>query len=506
MSVVQADLVIVGAGPSGLTVAAEVAAAGAQVIVLEKRSAVPMSRAGTLLPRSLELFDARGIADRFISRTCELNPHPFQAWHIWAGMHPVDWTARDSRFGFTLFLAQYETEKILADWAAESGVQILFEHDVTGIEDNGTSVAVEAVNAHGETVKIRADYVVGADGGRSITRRLMKIAFDGRNGSFTGVIADAEMPFPWKDGLAVGHNQNGWLSAFPFGPELTRIVMVHAEGRLASKDTPVTVEELNKCVSEILGEDVHIPALRSASRYSDAKRIADKLRSGRVLLVGEAARIHYPASGVGMNYCLQDAFNIGWKLALVLAGKAADSILDSYEDERRPIMLDLLDSVDSQVAIQFDFSPEGLSFVKRFEKNLISTPDVTRGLWAELLGLETAYPAPPNSHASVGYPALDFEMFLASGQSIRLYELLHRGEFVFLDLSGSAGTAVPSFSTGAVKIIRAKPIQRPDLFKDVEYLLIRPDTYVAWASADSSDFVGAVDEITRWFGPPNRAH
>lgn len=136
------DVLVVGGGPSGLTVAAEVARTGARVLLLEKREVAPIPRAGTVLPRPLELFDARGIAGQFISRTCAVNPHPFQTWHIWGGMHPVDWSARDSRFGFTLFLSQHESENILREWAVEVGVDVRFEAEMVGLTDLGDHVEV----------------------------------------------------------------------------------------------------------------------------------------------------------------------------------------------------------------------------------------------------------------------------------------------------------------------------------------------------------------------------
>jgi 2-polyprenyl-6-methoxyphenol hydroxylase-like FAD-dependent oxidoreductase len=246
--------VVVGAGPSGLTVAAEIARTGASVLVHEKRAVEPIPRAGTLLPRPLELFDARGIAGRFVRRTCELNPHPFQTWHIWAGMHPVDWTGRDSRFGFTLFLPQHETEAILRDWATESGAELRFRSEVVDLADEGDRLRVRSLDAESRSHTTTARYVIGADGGHSSTRQLAGIDFVGHDETFTGVIATAEMDFPWPGGLKVGHNERGWLSSFPFGPALTRFVLVHAEMRTMPQDAPVTVEELNRCVGEILDE------------------------------------------------------------------------------------------------------------------------------------------------------------------------------------------------------------------------------------------------------------
>ncbi|MEV0685321.1 FAD-dependent monooxygenase [Nocardia sp. NPDC050378] len=499
---VDVDVLVVGGGPSGTTVAAEIARTGASVLVLEKRAHAPIPRAGTVLPRPLELFDARGIAGRFIRRTCEQNPHPFQTWHIWAGMHPVDWTSRESRFGFTLFLSQHESEVILRDWAIELGVETRFECEVESVLDRGGEVEVLWRSPDGQQHTTTSRYVIGADGGRSRVREAVGIDFVGRPATFTGIIATAELDFPWQGGMKVAHNVHGWVAAYPFGPGLTRFTMVHAQGRSARQDEPVTSDEVARYASEILGEEVKIPGLAGASRYGDAQYVAESFRTGRVFLVGEAARIHYPASGVGMNYCIQDAFNLGWKLGHVIGGLAEESLLDSYESERRPICEDLLRSVDSQVAIQFDFSPEGLAFKDRFEKHMITTPQVTAQLWRELNGLERAYPSPEGSHPSVGFPSPDLDLLLRDGGSVRLYESLRETPFVVLDVSGTGVLRGLDLEGLPASVLEAHPVRRPGGLEGVSALIIRPDTYVAWATTASEVDHGEVRaELRRMLAP-----
>jgi 2-polyprenyl-6-methoxyphenol hydroxylase-like FAD-dependent oxidoreductase len=439
-----------------------------------------------VLPRPLELFDARGISSRFIKRTCELNPHPFQAWHIWAGMHPVDWTERDSRFGFTLFLSQHETENILREWATEVGVEATFQARVEQVVDRGEHVEVTWCSADGQHQTMSAAYVIGADGGRSATREVAGIGQIGHAATFTGIIANADIDFPWPGGIKVGTNVHGWVAAYPYGPGITRFTMVHAEGRTAVQDEPVTAEEVAKYASEILGEHVEVPSLSAASRYGDAQYQAETLRKGRVFLVGEAARVHYPASGVGMNYCIQDAFNLGWKLAAVLGGQAEDSLLDTYETERRPIIQDLLHSVDAQVSVQFNFTPEGTAFKQRFEKHMITTPEITTQLWKELNGLESAYPSPEGSHPTVGWPAPDFDIFLRDGSSTRLYELLQTNPFVVLDLSGTGMLRGIDAGDLPAVYVEGHAVRRPKALKGLTALIVRPDTYVGWASESTT--------------------
>jgi hypothetical protein len=329
--------------------------------------------------------------------------------------------------------------------------------------------------------------VVGADGGRSPTREQVGIDVVGHGDTFTGVIATAKMQFPWPGTTRTERNEHGWVAANPFGLGLTRFTMVHAEGRALARREPVTIPELNRCLSQILGEPIEVPELVGASRYGDAMWMATTFRRGRVFLVGEAARIHYPASGVGMNFCIQDAFNLGWKLGAVIRGDAGEALLDTYEAERRPIAEDLFRSVNAQVAIQFDFSPRGLAFTQHFSSHLLTKPDVTEQLWAELNGLQTPYPHPGECPAPVGYPAPDFEMFLPDGSTTRLYELLRRHAFVVLDLSGTKALRGLEPPNDRSAVIEAHPIRRPRALTGVSALIVRPDTYVAWATTSTPD-------------------
>jgi hypothetical protein len=229
-------------------------------------------------------------------------------------------------------------------------------------------------------------------------------------------------------------------------------------------------------------------------------RMAAKFRERRMFLVGESARIHYPASGVGMNFCMQDAFNLGWKLGAVLAGRAGEAILDTYETERRPIADDLFDSVDAQVAVQFNFTRRGLAFSHHFMKHLMRTPDVTAQLWDELNGLETPYARADDAHPAVGFPVPDFDLHLSDGSSTRLYEFLRGGEMIVLDLTGTALRGLASVKS-AVRVVQAHAGRRPRSLSGVNALVVRPDTYLAWATTgtpDRRDVEAAVGRWLRW--------
>lgn len=474
------DVLVVGGGPSGLTVAAEAARSGADVVVVEKRVASPLPRAGTLLPRPLELFDSRGIVGRFIERTARFNPYPFNTSHIWAGMHPVDWTGRESRFGFTLFLSQYETELVLQDWAQESGVTIHHQTTLVGLSQEADHALATVTDVDGAESQIRASYVVGADGGRSATRELSGIGWEGHDSTFTGVVVTAAMEFPWEGAFRVGHNTRGWAASFRFGSGQTRMTLVHADHRGKAQSDPITIEEVEQSASEIFEQKVTIPSLVSATRYGDARRVASQLVRGRVILVGEAARIHYPASGVGMNFCIQDAFNVGWKLGAVLTGAAGESLLASYESERMPIIEDLLASVDAQVGAQFNLTREGLAFLEYFSDQFITQPGVTSALWDDLNGLRTPYQLKAGQDPAVGLPAPDFELLFRDGSSKRIYELLRETPFLVVDVTGAESIAAAEVDGLPARVVAGYAPRMPSALADASALLIRPDTYVGW--------------------------
>lgn len=477
------DILVVGGGPSGLTVAAEAANAGASVMIVEKRAVSPVPRAGTILPRPLELFDARGIAGRFIKKISEYNPIPFQTSHIWGGMHPVDWTDRDSRFGFTLFLSQHESELIMQQWAAEHGVVTEHQTELIGLVREADGVIATVRDKEGTEQEIRARYVVGADGGRSTTRELAGIEWTGRDATFTGLVVTADMPFPWEGGLKVGHNPHGWTSCFRFGPGQTRMTLVYKKSMDKPQSEPITIEEVENAIEDIIGERITIPGIVSATRYGDTHRVASRLVDGRVILVGESARLHYPASGVGMNFCIQDAFNLGWKLGAVATGKAGESLLQTYETERMPVIRDLMNSVNAQVGVQFNLSEEGLAFLDYFSKHFMTDPGVTKQLWADLNGLSSPYELEGATHEIVGREMPDFEVLMRDGTSARVYELLRDGESVVLDLSGAESIAASEVEGLAARVVAGHPTRRPAGFEGLAAVIVRPDAYVGWAAA-----------------------
>ena len=493
------DVVVAGGGPSGLTVAAEIAALGARVLVVERRTEGVQSRAGTVLPRVLELLDARGIAERFVARTKDIAPYPLRPSHIWAGFHPIRWEHYGSRFGFTLGLPQNHTEELLWQWAKECGVQFLRGSEVETFRQDSQGVQVDIVDAAGVRNTLSARYLVGADGGRSSVRKAAGIPFEGTPGTFRGIVIDTELEAPWPGGRINVDNEMGWVRGYVFGEGITRFNIVHRDRRHAPKDEPVTLEEALQCIRDVHGTDYGIRAYRWASRFDDQMRCVPRLREGRVFLVGEAARIHYPASGVGMNFCLQDAFNLGWKLGLVLRGQASEAILDSYETERMPVMQDLLRSVAAQCALQFNFEPEGVALKRHMAETLIPLPDVQRRLVHELCGLLRPYPGLTCTHPLTGQHAPDLDLVRPDGSVTRLTQLLRERHFVLLDLEADQrGINLPDFGDLPLIHVKARTARPPASLLGAKHMLIRPDAYVAWAGDAGTDGAPLLAEAARW--------
>lgn len=490
------DVIVVGGGPSGLVTAIELALQGANVVVLERRIGAVQSRAGTVLPRVLDLFDYRGYAERFIERARTIRSNPYLLFHIWAGMQPVHWRNTDMGFPYRLILPQNFTEEVLTEIAAEIGVKTLQGHTVVEVEQDEYGVRVLAELEDKSSTEFTGQYLVGADGGRSIVRKKAGIPFPGHDGTFTGIIADLPVDMQWPAGRAMTDNEHGWGASFPFGSDgkTTRFNFVHAERRYADKSEPVTAEEVRHCLKDIWDLDLEFEDLVWASRFTDAMRIAERLQEGRIFLVGESARIHYPASGVGMNFCIQDAYNLGWKLGRVVTSKSPASILHTYESERRPVMEELLESVRAQCATQFDFSDEGISFRRMFKRDILPLPDVNREIGLQLNGLSKQYGTRSTEHPAVGRPIVPLLLQTPKG-TVRISELLRNGEFLLLDLTGN--DFLESITCDGVKVISGILPEVPESLKGTTAVLIRPDGYLQWLSTDVEPSLSEACEVLK---------
>ncbi|AHH95652.1 monooxygenase [Kutzneria viridogrisea] len=395
----NAEVVVAGGGPVGLMTAALLNAAGVSVLVLEKLDRpTTQSRATTLHPRSLEVFSALpGLAERLI----ELG-RPVSGTHFAVLPDLLDLTGLDTRYPFTLLVPQVRTERLLAEHLATSGVVVLRGTEVTGLEQDAEGVRVLAGGQvhHGR-------YLVGADGAHSAVRKLAGIEFPGREPTMCGFLADVELAeapprtHQWR-------HDTGWLSAvrltdgvhrlFGAEPGDTGLSPEQVRERQAE---PLTEGELRAVLRRVVGTDFGLRAVHWTSRANDSTRHAATFRSGRVLLAGDAAHVHLPAGGQGLNVGLQDATNLAWKLAAELRGWAPEGLLDSYDAERRPIAEKLAANTLAQSALMTTFTPAG-GALRDLVSGLIADGTLTSELAGWISGIAVRYPAPPGAHPLVG--------------------------------------------------------------------------------------------------------
>lgn len=496
---IDTEVIVVGAGPSGLMIANELAQAGVRTLVLEKRSEPALSRSGVLQPRVMEIFDSRGLAEPMLKRAYELHMKPEVGVGIWAGFPGIDYTKLDSPYPYIVLLTQIEVELILADRAIELGAELQRNTEVTGVRHEQDYVEVDIVDQSGTNMTLKCLYAVGADGGRSTVRQSLGIKYVGHGATHTMVNMEVELDFPWPNsGMKVTDNIHGWGLALPMKDGVTRFTIIDAvDSPLESKDAPVDIQKMNKSIERIFGKDFGIDKAISTSRFTNAMFMAEKMREGRVFLVGESVRIHYPASGVGMNFCLQDAFNLGWKLAAVVKKDAPESLLDSYETERKPTIEKFLNNVRIQTAIQLNYS-EDLFILKRFiQQELLPLEQVNNMIANQLAGLSDSY-GQAGDHSLVGRPLRDIEIIDESGRIQTVYKLLREQKFLLIDLTGTGVPKLPSDISKHIRSITGCVSGRDEL-KGLAAILIRPDGHVAWVSEKKLVYDLPMEQLQKWF-------
>lgn len=474
----ETEVLVVGAGPTGLLLAAELALAGVRADVVERRRRPQRdSRALNLHPRSLELMDQRGLADRFLAAG-----RTVPGWQFAAPLRtPLDFSALPSPHPHALLLAQSRTEALLEERAGELGVRIHRGHEVTALRQKDDSVEVELLGPTGPA-SVRAAHVAGCDGARSVVRRAAGIAFAGTDESFTAMVGD----FATADHTDLGRARKHGVLVARLEPGLTRFVVMDPARIRVPSTTPVTSDEFRTALLRVCGTDCGIGRPTWLSRFGNATRLAERYRSGRLLLAGDAAHIHFPVGAQGLNTGLQDAMNLGWKLAAHLRGWAPPGLLDTYHAERHPVGRAVTERTEAQTLLV------ELPLVERYRRPatllcelldcLLGLAEVNRYLAGHLSAVDTAYPPGTSAaHPLTGRRMPDLPLALPGGRQVRTYGLLHDGRFVLLHLS-AAPTGLTAPVPGPVTVVPARAAARDPDLDDTTEVLIRPDGHIAWAT------------------------
>jgi 3-(3-hydroxy-phenyl)propionate hydroxylase len=482
-------VVIAGGGPTGLMLAAELALAGVDAIIVERRPNQELegARARGLYARSLELLDQRGIAERFIS---EGQQYPVVHFHI-----PLRLDDLPSRHNYTLGLLQKHVERILAGWAAELAVPILREREVTGFAQDDAGVDVQLSDG----AVLRARYLVGCDGGRSVVRKAAGIGFPGWDATTSWLIAEAEMAEEPAWGFR--HDAIG-THAIGKGEGGKGVGLVVIERELGRTDEP-RLRDVSEALIAVYGTDFGIHSPTWISRFTDMSRQAAAYRVGRVLLAGDAAHVHPPVGGLGLNLGMDDAVNLGWKLAQVVRGTSPERLLDSYHAERHPVGARVLKNTMAHMAVR---RPDDRSkALGDYVSEWLAMDEPRRHMAAEMVGLATRYDF-GEGHPLLGRRMPDLDLRTADGP-LRVFTLLHDARPVLLNLDEPGALDIGPWAdrVRSVDATYAGPWELPAIgaVPAPTAVLVRPDGYIAWVGEGTQ--AGLRDALTTWFGPPAAA-
>jgi 2-polyprenyl-6-methoxyphenol hydroxylase-like FAD-dependent oxidoreductase len=501
MRVTEHAVVIAGGGPTGLVLAGELALAGVDVAIVERRPSqdLPGSRAGGLHARTIEILDQRGIADRFLSEGQTAQVAAFASVPLRIDDFPT-------RHPYGLGLWQNHIERILAGWVGELPVQFYRGRDVTGFAQDDTGVDVEVSEGH----SLRAEYLVGCDGGRSLVRRAAGIEFPGWDPTRSWLIAQAEMAEEPELGFredafgrhAIGRVEyeirDGEVIFSDRGP----VGVVLCEQHPGPAGEP-TLRDVSEALVAVYGTDFGIHSPTWISRFTDMTRQAAAYRDRRVLLAGDAAHVHPPQGGQGLNIGVQDAVNLGWKLAQVVNRTSPESLLDTYHAERHPVAARVLRNTMAQVALlRQDDRTKALGDTV---SELLGMDEPRRRFGAEMSGLGVHYDL-GEGHPLLGRRMPDLDLATADGP-LRLFTLLHDARPVLLNLGEPGGFDITPWADRVQSIDAeyAGPWELPAIgaVTAPTAVLIRPDGYVAWVGEGAQ--LGLADALTTWFGPPAAA-
>lgn len=469
------QVIISGAGPVGCWLACELQLAGVQTLLIEQTATIsPQSRALTIHPRTIEVFAMRGAHHEMLAQAVRIPSGHFAVFE-----HRLDFKQLDTRFDYTLAIPQARITAILQERARSLGADIRRSEKVCRFEQNPEGVSVWIENSQLEQYVATAQWLVGCDGTRSTVRQQAGIAFPGTDATVLGWLGDAMLTDP-PEGVMIGEwglNGTAMVAKLPDGQH--RLVGLSPDDVNRSWPGDLPLEELREKVRAVFGTDFGLHSPSWLSRYSNTSRQAESYRKNRVFLAGDAAHQHMPAGGVGLNIGIQDAMNLGWKLAAVINGWMPHSLLDSYHQERYPVGQDLLEHTQAQTALMSCFSVEGMELRAFLNKLIKQSPALEKTLAERLSGLSVLYPSTvPGDHALVGRRAADQD--LVGGQS--LFGLLEQGHYVMLEVSGHDNDELECPEGLKAVLYRSSLAVRSEGWEHVTAVLIRPDGYIAWAS------------------------